>query len=122
MKTIGQLTVEHPERAPWLCMQYLDSDRRPIGVIVNGHQPQRGIPCIAGQRGWDVVSLLRVRLGTETGSRPAVWSAWIDIKGHENWRHWNVVSCRRQRRLIEAEVFRDLTLIPGAMQLGVFAL
>ena len=39
--------------------------RRPIGVIIGDAQPQRGIPCIAGQRSRDVVSLQSVGLDAE---------------------------------------------------------
>ena len=96
--------------------------RGPIGVIVHGHQPQRGIPGIAGQRERDVMSLLRVGLGAETGSRPAVRCARIDVEGHVNRRQRDVGSGRRQRGLVEAEKFRHLASIPCALQLRAFTL
>src|SRR5262249_47787565 len=96
--------------------------RRPIGVVVDGHQPQRRIAGIAGKGGRDVVGLWRVWLGAETRTRPSIWLVRIDVEGHVNWRYRHVASRRRQRRLIEAKVFRDSASIPSALKVCSFTL
>ena len=60
--------------------------RRPVGVIVDDAQPQRGIPLVAGQCSWNVVCLLGVGLGTKARSEVTVWLARINVKAHVNRR------------------------------------
>src|SRR6516165_7884693 len=92
--------------------------RRPIGVVVDGHQPQWRIARIARKGCGDVMGLWRARLGAETGTRPTVWLARIDVEGHVNWRYRHAASSSRQRSLIEAEVFRDSAAMPSALKIG----
>src|SRR6516164_1105452 len=91
---------------------------RPIGVVVDGHQPQWRIARIARKGRGDVMGLWRARLGAKTGTRPTVWLARIDVKGHVNWRYRHAASCSRQWSLIEAEVFRDSASIPSPLKIG----
>src|SRR6476646_646120 len=87
--------------------------RRPVGVIVDDAQPQRGIPLVAGQCSRDVMCLLGVRLGAKARSEVTVWLTRIDVKAHVNGRQRDARP--RQRRLVEAEKFGHLASISGAL-------
>ena len=111
MNTIGQLTVATPGR------EHLGLERRgpivhrrKIGVVVDRHQPQRGVSRIARQRERDVMRLLGVRLGVESRTGSAVRLIWIDVEGHVDRRQRDIASCRGQRRFTEAEELRNLAL------------
>src|SRR6476646_1972014 len=66
--------------------------RRPVGVIVDDAQPQRGIPAVTGQCSRNVMCLLRVGLGAKAGSEITVWFARIDIEAYVNRRQWDARS------------------------------
>src|SRR3569623_1631561 len=97
--------------------------RGPVADVVHAHEPQRRVTGVFGQRRQHVVGLFGMGFDTEAGRGAAVGLVGIDVEGYVDRRHRHRIRTRRrQRGLVEHEIFHDLPAIPATLQLRASAL